>query len=385
VRILLVHQYFKTPEQGGGIRSFHIAKKLQDIGHEVTILTGSPKQSQEELPGIKIHYFDIAYDNKFGFWRRIFAFWRFVIVCKRHVTTKKQYDLAYVISTPLTTAYAALYFKKKYGLSFAFEVGDLWPDVPIELGMIRNKLVISYLRNLEKRAYSEAKYLIALSPAIKKQIDKKLENSRTVLIATNFSDCNFFKSNYLNEVVFSKTSPLQVSYIGTLGYANHLEYLIELATACSHEELPIHFNILGDGSVRNRLIGRSENFENITWHEAGGMISVKMLMNRTQVAYVSLRKETILESGSPNKLFDALAAGKMIVLNFNGWMKDLVEEHHCGFTYNPEKPEEFVKEISKFISNPLLLEKYQKNARELGQSQFSVEMVTGRIADFIQR
>ena len=34
MKILYLHQYFLTPEQGGAIRSYHLAKALVDAGHD---------------------------------------------------------------------------------------------------------------------------------------------------------------------------------------------------------------------------------------------------------------------------------------------------------------------------------------------------------------
>ncbi len=72
----------------------------------------------------------------------------------------------------------------------------------------------------------------------------------------------------------------------------------------------------------------------------------------------------VLETGSPNKFFDGLAAGKMVILNFNGWIADLVEKNECGFTYDPTNPSDFVERIKLYL-NPDRLMKSQKNAKKL--------------------
>ncbi|MEQ9303264.1 MAG: glycosyltransferase WbuB, partial [Marinoscillum sp.] len=64
MRILYVHQYFKTPEEGGCLRSYHLAKGLVEAGHKVTMLTGHSKHAgQQEIAGIDVHYFKIPYSN----------------------------------------------------------------------------------------------------------------------------------------------------------------------------------------------------------------------------------------------------------------------------------------------------------------------------------
>ncbi len=39
MKIIYLHQYFLTPEQGGAIRSYHLAKAMVEAGHEVEMIT----------------------------------------------------------------------------------------------------------------------------------------------------------------------------------------------------------------------------------------------------------------------------------------------------------------------------------------------------------
>ena len=79
MKILYIHQYFKTPEEGGSIRSYYLAKGLVDAGHEVTMLTAHNNfRGVKAIDGIKVHYLPVQYDNKLGFIQRIIAFWQFV-------------------------------------------------------------------------------------------------------------------------------------------------------------------------------------------------------------------------------------------------------------------------------------------------------------------
>jgi hypothetical protein len=61
MKILYLHQYFLTPEQGGAIRSYHLAKALVEAGHEVEMITAHnhPTYHFEIREGIKIHYLPV--------------------------------------------------------------------------------------------------------------------------------------------------------------------------------------------------------------------------------------------------------------------------------------------------------------------------------------
>jgi len=48
---------------------------------------------------------------------------------------------------------------------------------------------------------------------------------------------------------------------------------------------------------------------------------------------------------SPNKCFDYLAAGLPMLINYPGWLADLVQECQCGYAVPPESPQAFWKPV----------------------------------------
>ena len=79
MKIIYLHQYFKTPEEGGAIRSWHLARALAKAGHQVEMITAHNKNTLEEktMEGFRVHYLPVSYDNRYGTLRRILSFRRF--------------------------------------------------------------------------------------------------------------------------------------------------------------------------------------------------------------------------------------------------------------------------------------------------------------------
>ena len=102
---------------------------------------------------------------------------------------------------------------------------------------------------------------------------------------------------------------------------------------------------------------------------------VKDLLRVSDAVYVSFAKVPILASGSPNKFFDGLAAGKLVITNFGGWVANEIADAQCGFNYDPTNPDEFLEKIIPFIENRELLESYKNNARNLAESKFSKRLL----------
>ena len=133
VKILMLHQHFKTPMGGGAIRSYYLARALTDAGHRVVVITSGNDNHRRILAmeGIEIHFLPIPYDNRMKFYERGQAFVRYVIRASAAARPYKDFDVCYAISVPLTVGIIARWLKFRFGLPYIFEVGDLWPDAPI--------------------------------------------------------------------------------------------------------------------------------------------------------------------------------------------------------------------------------------------------------------
>lgn len=377
MKILYIHQYFRTPEEGGAIRSYYLAKGMVDNGIEVELITSHNKAHEEVkmIEGIKVHYLPVFYDNDLGFLKRVFAFYKFMRLVRKKAREIEHIDLCYATSTPLTIGLSALKIKKELGVPYYFEVRDLWPEAPVQLGVIKNRFIKSYLELLEKKVYKHASKIIALSPGIKDQIEKRQPNLKVEVIP-NMSDVDFFKPEAKSpelEELFDVKNKMVVSYFGAIGPANHLEYLLAAANAALKAELPVQFLIIGVGSQTDKLKYLTKHFDltNVRFIQFQNKHNLKRLLNVTDAAYVSFAKKAILETNSPNKFFDALASGKLIITNTKGWVKDICEKDNCGFYYDPNKPQDFVHGLQKFLQEKGQLKAFQVNSRMVGETQFS--------------
>jgi glycosyltransferase involved in cell wall biosynthesis len=387
VKVLILHQHFNTPEKGGAIRSYYLAKALVEAKIHTVVITGHNEKlyKRVEVEGIEVHYLPIAYENRFGFFDRSISFIKFVLGCVRMAGKIPDVKVCYAISAPLTVGIAAMRIKKRFKIPFIFEVGDLWPDAPIQLGFVNNFFFKKILYHLEKSIYNEAQSVVALSPAIQSAIEKKVSGKRTHLIP-NMADCDFFAPALKDPVLESKygvSGKLVISYIGAIGVANGLDYFLECANASRKANLPIHFLLCGEGALLDRLKRNvtSMNLTNFSFISFQNRQGVHEVMNVTDAAFICYKNVPILETGSPNKFFDGLAAGKLIIVNFGGWIKREIEEAHCGIYVDPLNPTDFVKKISVFVSDKKKLSSYQESSRQLGERKYSRKILAKRFQE----
>jgi glycosyltransferase involved in cell wall biosynthesis len=385
MRIIYVHQYFKTPEEGGVVRSYHLAKGLVKAGHEVELITAGNNSDYDQrwIEGIKVHFLPVKYDQKFGFLRRIWAFINFVKKCKSLLKKLKRADLLYISSTPLTTGLIGLWAKKKLAIPYIFEVRDLWPKAPIEVGAIRNPFLVKYLQKLEKKIYHNAMALVALSPGIANHL-RSISPQSTLHLIPNFSDLEQFfpasKSDLLLEK-YGLFNNFTIAYTGALGKVNAVAELVTLAEMAAKRDKNWQFLIMGSGSRRQSLEQTvlEKGLSNVTFIPFGNKEVVNEVLSLADFAWISFAHLPVLKTNSPNKFFDALAAGKPILVNHKGWVYDLVQSNQLGISCLPNKLEKAFVQLEELSQDPKRIEAMGKKSRQLAESYFSKEMAIARL------
>ena len=343
MKILYLHQYFKTPDIPGGTRSYWNSLELMKYGHKITVIryfkNATKRIERQEIDGIDIITLRVDYSQKKGVMGRLKAFVHFALMATYLGLKEKDIDLVIATSTPLTIGFPALVLKKLKGIPYLFEVRDLWPEVPIQMGGLKNKWAIQLAIWFEKTIYKNASHVVALSPGMKEGVLKAGTPESKVSMIPNMAKIDKFWSREKNLELMSelklRPDTFKIIYFGAMGEANAIEYILDAAYLLkNHEDL--EFIFIGDGSREQYIYDRiaSQELNNVRHLGLFGMDKTSELVNICDVSLVTFSNIPILATNSPNKLFDSLSAGKPIIVNSAGWTKDLVEEtrmrHFCG-------------------------------------------------------
>ena len=357
MHILYLHQYFNTPEEGWGTRSFEFARKLVKKGHKVTMITSSNEANniKKIIEGINVVYLKVSYSNHMSFKRRLLSFILFGIKAILVGIKIKNCDLVFATSTPLTIAIPGILLSFIKRIPMVFEVRDLWPEVPIQMGVIKNKLLIKILRCFERFTYKYSKHIIVLSPGMEKGvIDAGIEKDKVTMIP-NFCNIDFFKPGESNKELLRELGGIDepiISYAGAISYANNVELIIDTAEKLQKKGQKVLFVIAGDGSLKQELENKSKKLglKNVLFLGKINKYEVLILYRKSLATLVLFKKLPVLTTNSPNKFFDAISTGKPVITNMNGWVGSLIEKYNIGFSIDPDDANSLMKAVISMVN-----------------------------------
>lgn len=393
MRVLYFHQYFKLPTEPGGTRSYWIAKELVNRGIKVTMIASKElkgcKMLKCKVDDIDIIYLNVPYSQSMSLLVRIRSWLKYAILSLIESRNHRNVDLAIATSTPLTIGLPVLFLKIFRGIPYIFEVRDLWPEVPIQMGAIKNKQFIYFLELFEKIIYQNSCHIVALSPGMADGV-KKYNGLPGISMIPNMSKVDVFFPRDIDKSLYQELglneNTFKIVHFGAMGKANGVQSILESAKLML-DYPEIEFILIGGGSEERELQNfcLANGLKNVIFLGRYPMSKLSDIVNICDVSLVSFSDIPILYTNSPNKLFDSLSAGKPILVNSAGWTKDLVEKHNCGFYYDPGDPASLVTIVNSMFQNRATLKTMGANSRELALTKYDKSILTKQFADLVTK
>jgi len=395
MRILYIHQSFCTRNGRSGTRSYEFAKFLVRRGHQVTMVTSTSHLSDVRVPagqksarldidGIQVIAIDVPYSHHMGVLGRGWSFLRFMFESTRVALAARGHDVVFATSTPFTVAIPGMLASLVHRRPLVFEVRDLWPEAPIQLGALRNPVVIAALRALEKLTYRRSAAVIALSPGIRDGIVATGIPASRVPVIPNCSDLDLFVPEPPDPKVVARYG-LQdycvVTHAGSMGDKNGLETLIDAAEILQRAGRDdVKIVLVGEGRTETSLRARieSKRLRNLVFTGGVSRTEVAEILKSSDVCLCLVKNVPVLSTCSPNKLFDALAAGRPVIVNIDGWMHELVESNEVGLFATPGSAADLAACILELVGSYETRHAMGIRARRLAESQFDRQQLAAQ-------
>jgi glycosyltransferase involved in cell wall biosynthesis len=398
MHILYIHQHFATPKGSTGTRSYEFARRWVKRGHKVTVITGhydigglelgKGLIQKQTIDQINVVVVGTQYSNKQSFLRRIISFFSFCVLSIYAGLSVDRVDVIYATSTPLTVGIPAIVLKWLKHIPFVFEVRDQWPELPIELGIIRNRFFTKMLLWLESTIYKKSAAIVALSPGMAEGIRQVIGQGKSITVIPNSCDTDLFRPDINGSIIRKKYgwgNKFLFLHAGAMSKINNLDFAIDAAVRLK-EHSDIMFVLIGDGNQRPAMESRVRELDAANVEILPSVPKQKLpeIYAAIDAGLMIIGNYPILENNSANKFFDSLSAGKPVLLNYSGWQRQLLEAHNAGFGGELCNLEQFVDKVLYLNSNREQLEQMGRNARGLAEEKFNRDILAKQALEVLK-
>ncbi len=402
--ILFVTLYYPPEKAAPAVRISETASRLVKLGYQVTVLTTVPNYptgtvppeyrghivQQEERDGVKIiRAWSYVSANK-GFLLRIIA--QLSFGCISPILGWKaigQPDVIIVESPPLFNAISARFLSWTRRSPFIFLVSDLWPESAVQLGMLRNRLLIKLSEWLERSTYQKASFVWAVTDGIRASIEKRGLPKEKVFLLTNGVDTHKFKpgSRIEARTELGWDDKFVALYAGTHGLAHGLTTLLDAAELLINET-NIQFIFVGDGAAKSELVAHAKQRQltNVTFMDTQTHDRMPLLLTAADVCLVPLRKLPLFEGALPSKMYEIMACTRPIILGVEGEARRMVEqEAGSAIAVEPENAEALAEAIVYLYEHPEVAIKLGQRGRAFVESRFNRDTLVATLDEHLEK
>lgn len=390
MKIIIISQHFPPEPGSAAIRMYELAEYLVKNGHKVTVITPFPNYPQgiiykkyrgkfymkERLGNLTIiRTFVYASPKRREFIHGLLYYLSFALTSIFGAFTILKHELIYVYSPPYFLGLSAYIIGKIFNIPYVLEINDLWPKSAIDMGIIKNRLIIKLARKIEKFIYQKAKKIFVYSNRMRQEIIKTGITEGKIEIHPLWIDTNSFKPdktsyNSIREQ-YGLSEKFIVMYAGNMGVAQGLHYVIECAKILRKID-KIFFVLIGEGIEKAKLVHQTKRYrlKNILFIPQQPIEIIPRFLSAADVLLVHLNKAPSRLGTIPAKILSYMSCGRPIISGVEGETADLITKSNCGINIEPQNPEAMARAIMYLYNNQHLRAQLGENARNYAIKYF---------------
>lgn len=362
MRILYINHYAGSPRHGMEYRPYYLAREWVSAGHEVQIIASAQshirshqpqlagkRRLDETIDGIRYAWFATPayHSNGVARVRNMGSFVSSLFFESKLIAAEFKPDVVIASSTYPMDIWPARRIARLAGAKLVFEIHDLWPLTPMELGrMSKWHPFIMLLQAAEDYAYRHADIVVSMLPKVREHVEARgMAPSKLHIVPNGINPSEWVgTSAELPTEVDKLLATLReqgrpvIGYAGTHGVSNALDTFLDAARLMRDED--VAFVLVGSGPDKPALQRwvAAERLSNVYFFDPIPKKQIPALLQRFDVVYIGWRRQALYRFGiAPNKLMDYMMAARPVLHAVEAG-NDPVAEAGCGLTVAPEDP-----------------------------------------------
>lgn len=375
---LVVNQYAFPREYGGITRTFDMFSRLS--GWDFGIITSKRHHTTGEIMTSVDPRFTLvpvpAYSSNGA--KRVLGWALFAAEAFAVGLTRKA-DLVFASSPQLLAPVAGLAVATLRRKPFVLEVRDLWPESLVSGGSLaEGSLVHRILVRVERTLYRHADRIITVTAGWEDHFRALGIDPAKVVVVPNGADLAEFD---VPESKDELRAELGLTGFTAIFSGNHSTYVgLELIVEAAEQLPDVTFLLIGSGSrktwaqdeVARRGLG------NVRFHDQVPKDRLVRLLKAGDAGLHTVSPQSVFDKGmSPNKLYDYLASGLVVVSNAKEPLREVISDDEVGAVVNPTELVEGIRRVRDADAGTR--ERWLARARDLMADRFSLDASARRL------
>jgi colanic acid biosynthesis glycosyl transferase WcaI len=405
MRIFLIVIQFPPDVNSTGNLMADLGAELVRKGHQVSVVTALPHYQDfhiaesyrgklfhhERMDGMDILRLWVYATGRKSMVNRLINYLSFALgAAIAGVFWKKSWDVILCTNGGFFSGIAAWLIGVWKRAPFIYNVQDLYPEVPIEAGQLRNRFAIAALKRIEGFMYRKAAAVSVISATLHANLlGKKVPAEKLALIA-NFVDSDFIRPlPRAND--FSRAHGLDdrfvVMHAGNLGYVYDLDGLLAAAKMLAADD-EIIFLIVGAGVAKSALEEKAKlwRLPNVRFLPFQSREQLPWLRATADVQ-VSLYKRGAAAHSMPSKIYEIMASGRPLLASAErgSAVWQVVNDNQCGICVEPEQPELIAEAVQTLRRDLPARQELGQNGRHAAETRYSKQTTVEAYEELMQQ
>jgi len=404
-KILVIEQNFYPEVAAAGQLLLDLCEDLARAGYQVKVITGNPKElfqkkikisKRENYRGVEIIRLKSTALSKYNVAGRVINYLTFHLSIFFHIIFSKRPDLVLVLSNPPFISLHGLILKIFKKCKVIYNVQDLFPDLAVELGKLRNKPFIFILKTLSKYIIRKMDKVIVVGEymerKIREDILKDIEADHIVTIH-NWADGEKLKVIDKKDIYFKKDWGLEdkfiILYSGNIGYLHEFDTIISAAEDIQNKGYKeIVFVFIGEGIKKEYIRKKAEEkgLDNILFFPYQPRDKLTYSLGSADISLVTL-EEGFEGMVVPSKIYGILASGRPVigVAGKESEIIEIIREGECGRVVKIGDYMTFSEAIIEYYKNPQKCIKEGMSGRKYFEKNFDRKIATRKYIKIIEK
>lgn len=385
-----------------------LAVELQKLGHSVTVLSTTPHYNLDQAAlarqplqkrwgglvyrsdyhGIPVWHVKLPLKGQ-RLWARAFDYVRFhALSLLLNIKNLGPQDVVIATSPPLTIGIMSWLLAVRWGAASVYKVAEVYPDLAVRQGLIRNPALIGMMRWIERLVYRRNSMIVPIAESFRRVISERNVPADKLRMIPDCVDTELYRPLPRRNVFSEKYNlgkDFVVLYGGNIGIVQDWDAV--LAAAEGLKELPIKFVIVGDGARREWLANevKRRNLPNVQMIGYQPKELMPQINASCDLGLIPMTR-TGAQDGFPSKVYTIMACGKpvMATADENSEMAWIIQKSGGGRVVPPEQPQAFTDAIRLAFQDREILPLEGSRGRAFVELDYSKESIARKYDSMIK-